>query len=279
MAIAKQFDFLLVGLRDPATDEVLAAGTVETYTAVGTFATGKVAYKTASTTGANWGAAITLDAYGRAQAWGDGQYDMIVKNSAGTVVYTLEGYDGQYSGVSAATKLDAASPTLTSGNLNMSTTGKIVNLATPTAATDGVTKAYADKAGVIASAARRAFDAASGTGPLVTDTSTVAGLSDTAYSSVIDIIGGATERVVGMRLVRPKGSANWIGYAYGIDANTNEFNVVAVNSADPTANITLNGVLVTLIAVTDTDISGSIEFASAVAGRYVAVYAYVLGNS
>jgi len=145
MATARQVEFLLAGVRDPYTNEPLASGTVETYKADGAFSTSKKMYKTNDTTGTNWGASITLDANGRAIAYGGPDtaisdttslYDLIVKDSSGSTVFTIEGADYSYSPESSSDKVDVSGDTMT-GVLNMGN-NKITGLAAGTVSTDAV---------------------------------------------------------------------------------------------------------------------------------------------
>lgn len=84
---AQQFDCLMSGLTDPSTGDPLSGGLVYTYVAGTTI--NKTTWTNASktTTAPN---PITLDAYGRYLAFGDGKYKFVVKTSAGTTLYTWD---------------------------------------------------------------------------------------------------------------------------------------------------------------------------------------------
>jgi hypothetical protein len=83
---ATQFDFLLSGLIDPATNEPLAGGSVEFYAAGTT--TPKNIWTDIEKT--NPFTSRTLDSSGGVQVYGDGIYKLIVKDSLGATVYTWD---------------------------------------------------------------------------------------------------------------------------------------------------------------------------------------------
>lgn len=88
---AQIIDFLLAGYTDQAQDQPLSGGTVEVYLA-GTLNTAYVwddRGKTLPTTTGR--STITLDAYGRAEVYGDGVYKFIIKDSGGATVETIDG--------------------------------------------------------------------------------------------------------------------------------------------------------------------------------------------
>jgi hypothetical protein len=90
MAKAQIIDFLLSGYRTNATDLPLVGGTVEVYAA----GTSNIAYvwddrdKTLPTTTGR--STITLDIYGRAEAYGAGIYKFVIKDFAGAAVETID---------------------------------------------------------------------------------------------------------------------------------------------------------------------------------------------
>jgi len=83
---ALQDSMMLLGYRDPTTDEWLASGTVEFYSA-GTL-NAKNAWEDKDKASAI--TSVTLDSSGQAQVYLDGVYKFIVKNAAGTTRYTLD---------------------------------------------------------------------------------------------------------------------------------------------------------------------------------------------
>jgi hypothetical protein len=83
---AKQFDFLLSGLRDPDDGEPLNGGSVEFYV-VGT-STPKSVWTEADKT--NDYTSYTLDTNGVAELYGDGNYKVVVKDSTGATEYTFD---------------------------------------------------------------------------------------------------------------------------------------------------------------------------------------------
>lgn len=80
MSEAKQVDFLITGLRNPSTDEPLSGGYVWTYEA-GT-ATPKALYIDRDTTGGTHSNPLQLDAFGRAEAFGNDVYKFVVRASS-----------------------------------------------------------------------------------------------------------------------------------------------------------------------------------------------------
>jgi hypothetical protein len=80
MAEAKQVDFLLDGVRHPLTDQPLTGGLVYTYEAgTSTPANLYVARDTVEGEATN---PIILDAFGRAEAFGDGVYKFVIKDAS-----------------------------------------------------------------------------------------------------------------------------------------------------------------------------------------------------
>jgi parallel beta-helix repeat protein len=79
-------DFMLAGVRDPDTDVPLAGGTIEVFEA-GTSNTAYVWDNRAKTLPTTTGrSTITLDAYGRAEVYGDDIYKFVLKDSLGVEV-------------------------------------------------------------------------------------------------------------------------------------------------------------------------------------------------
>lgn len=79
MAVAKQIDFLLAGLRHPLTDEPLAGGKVTTYT--GGTTTPVNLYIARDTEEGNATNPVILDAYGRAEVFGNGVYKFSITDA------------------------------------------------------------------------------------------------------------------------------------------------------------------------------------------------------
>lgn len=79
MANAKQIDFLLAGLRHPLTDEPLAGGKVTTYT--GGTTTPVNLYTSRDTEAGDATNPIILDAYGRAEVFGNGVYKFSITDA------------------------------------------------------------------------------------------------------------------------------------------------------------------------------------------------------
>ena len=83
---AIQSELLLAGFRDPVTDDFLDGGSVEFYSAGTTDP--KNAWPNKDKTSP--ATSVTLGSDGTAQMYFDGVYKFIVKNSAGTIKYTLD---------------------------------------------------------------------------------------------------------------------------------------------------------------------------------------------
>lgn len=118
-ATAVQIDFLMAGMRDPSSDEPLNGGLVYTYY-TGTTASASTwtnAGKTVLQTNP-----IVLDTYGRALAFGDGIYKFIVKNSAGTTLYTWDGVEYKSTATLAS---DTTSPHGSSMSFNAVSIGSL----------------------------------------------------------------------------------------------------------------------------------------------------------
>lgn len=152
-ATGLQVDFLLSGLRDPLTDEPLTGGKVYSY-AAGTL-TAKSLYTdaTLATPAAN---PVILDAYGRAQVFGNGKYKLVIKTSDDVTLLTLDALEYNSLSTLASDTTDPFGSSLTQTNLtvqnltatlsaNLDANGyHINNLATPTANGNPVTKSYFD---------------------------------------------------------------------------------------------------------------------------------------
>lgn len=134
MAEAKQVDFLINGVRDPLTDEPLAGGKVYTYEA-GT-STPAALYIDRDTAEGNATNPVILDAYGRAEVYGNGVYKFVVTDADDVTVIEMDGLE--YYAVAS----DTAIPTLTA-NLNFGG-NKGINLAPGTESGDAVEYAQFD---------------------------------------------------------------------------------------------------------------------------------------
>jgi len=88
MAEAKQVDFLINGVRDPLTDEPLAGGKVYTYEA-GT-STPAALYIDRDTTAGSATNPVILDAYGRAEVFGNGVYKFVVTDADDVTVIEMD---------------------------------------------------------------------------------------------------------------------------------------------------------------------------------------------
>jgi len=88
MAEAKQVDFLINGVRDPLTDEPLAGGKVYTYEA-GT-STPAALYIDRDTAEGNATNPVILDAYGRAEVYGDGVYKFVITDADDVTVIEMD---------------------------------------------------------------------------------------------------------------------------------------------------------------------------------------------
>lgn len=89
---ALQFEVLRNGILHPTTGSPVSAGTVNFYAAGTT--TAKNAWTAKDKTGAITSA--TLDTAGQYQAYGDGEYKLVIKDSAGTTLYTWDNLRIQY---------------------------------------------------------------------------------------------------------------------------------------------------------------------------------------
>ena len=128
MAEAKQVDFLINGVRDPLTDEPLVGGKVYTYEA-GT-STPAALYIDRDTAEGNATNPVILDAYGRAEVYGDGVYKFVVTDADDVTVIEMDGLEYE------AVISDAALAALTA-NLDFNS-HKGVNLIPGTVAGDTV---------------------------------------------------------------------------------------------------------------------------------------------
>ena len=104
---ALQFEILLNGILHPTTGAPLSAGTVNFYAAGTT--TAKTAWTAKDKTGAITSATLGTD--GRYQAYGDGEYKLVIKDSGGTTRYTLDNVRVQYSNYSIVSKVGAYTTT------------------------------------------------------------------------------------------------------------------------------------------------------------------------
>jgi hypothetical protein len=105
MAEAKQVDFLINGVRDPLTDEPLAGGKVYTYEA-GT-STPAALYIDRDTAEGEATNPVILDAYGRAEVYGNGVYKFVVTDADDVTVIEMDNLE-YYAAIS-----DTAIPALT----------------------------------------------------------------------------------------------------------------------------------------------------------------------
>lgn len=128
MAEAKQVDFLINGVRDPLTDEPLAGGKVYTYEA-GTSTPANL-YIDRDTTEGSATNPVILDAYGRAEVFGNGVYKFVVTDADDVTVIEMDNLE-YYAVIS-----DTAIPALTA-NLDFNS-HKGVNLVPGTEAGDTV---------------------------------------------------------------------------------------------------------------------------------------------
>ncbi len=83
---AKQIDFLITGYRNPGTDEPLSGGKVYTYLADTTTESNLYTDRDKSAEAEN---PVELDAYGRAEVYGDEIYKFEMYDSSGTHIETL----------------------------------------------------------------------------------------------------------------------------------------------------------------------------------------------
>lgn len=145
-ATGKQIDFLLDGVHDNSNNQ-LTSGWIYSYSA-GTTNT-KSIYTDAALTVAHSNPA-QLDSYGRLQAWGNGKYKFIIKNSDLATIYTIDGLEYTSVNTLASTTTDPFGTTLTQTNLtvhnltaslaaNLNANGKkIINLASGTISSDAI---------------------------------------------------------------------------------------------------------------------------------------------
>ena len=121
---ATQIDFILAGFSD-ASGNPYSGGKVEVYSAGTTIGKNVWSDKNKTTVLANGsvasGTPITLDTYGKKLCYGDGWYKFIVKNSAGTTLFTLDNIyignrDGSRYDVSDYADLGAAVAAIASAN-------------------------------------------------------------------------------------------------------------------------------------------------------------------
>lgn len=122
---AQIIDFLLAGYRNPSDDTPLAGGTVDV-TLAGTSTTAYVWDDRDKTLPTGTGrSTVTLDAYGKAEVYGDGIYKFVIKDSGGVEVETIDYVEYQSTNASisstrvsgAAIDWDAATDTSTSGKI------------------------------------------------------------------------------------------------------------------------------------------------------------------
>jgi hypothetical protein len=134
MAEAKQVDFLINGVRDPLTDEPLSDGKVYTYEA-GTSTPANL-YVDRDTDEGEATNPVILDAYGRAEVFGNGVYKFVVTDADDVTVIEMDNLE-YYAVIS-----DIAIPALTA---NLDFGGyKGTNMVAGTEAGDGVEYAQFD---------------------------------------------------------------------------------------------------------------------------------------
>lgn len=128
MATAKQVDFLINGVRDPLTDEPLAGGKVLSY-AAGT-STPAALYIDRDTLEGEATNPVILDAYGRAEVYGNGVYKFVITDADDVTVIEMDNLE-YYAVIS-----DTAIPALTA---DLDFNGNIgINLVPGTVAGDTV---------------------------------------------------------------------------------------------------------------------------------------------
>ena len=130
---ALQFELLLNGILHPTTGAPLAAGTVDFYAA------GTTTAKNVWTSKAKAGAAtsVTLGADGTKQIYGDGEYKLVVKDSAGATHYTWDNVRCQYPNFSVVTKTANYTATIDDDVILVNTSGGARTITLPAAATVG----------------------------------------------------------------------------------------------------------------------------------------------
>jgi hypothetical protein len=137
MADAKQVGFLFAGVRHPETDEPLANGAVWTYEEGST--TLSNLYTARDTTEGQHENPLTLDAFGRAEAFGNGVYRFVIRDSdddSGDILYEIDGVE-----LKAQITDDSIGPLTSDLDFNGN---KGINLAAGTAPADAVNKQQLD---------------------------------------------------------------------------------------------------------------------------------------
>lgn len=134
MAEAKQVDFLINGVRDPLTDEPLSDGKVYTYEA-GTSTPANL-YVDRDTDEGEATNPVILDAYGRAEVFGNGVYKFVVTDADDVTVIEMDNLE--YYAVISDTAIPALTADLDFGGY------KGTNMVAGTEAGDGVEYAQFD---------------------------------------------------------------------------------------------------------------------------------------
>ena len=127
---ALQFEILLNGILHPTTGAPLSAGVV-TFFAAGT-TTAKNAWTAKNKTGAITSA--TLDTAGQYQAYGDGEYKLVIKDSGGTTRYTIDNVRVQHPNYALVSKSAAYTGTPDDDFILVDTSGGNVTIKFETAA-------------------------------------------------------------------------------------------------------------------------------------------------
>ncbi len=127
---ALQFEILLNGILHPTTGSPLSAGVV-TFFAAGT-TTAKNAWTAKDKTGAITSATLGTD--GRYQAYGDGEYKLVIKDSGGTTRYTIDNMRVQYPNYAIISKSATYEVTPDDDFVLVDTTGGNVTITFETAA-------------------------------------------------------------------------------------------------------------------------------------------------
>ena len=127
---ALQFEILLNGILHPTTGSPLSAGTVNFYAAGTT--TAKNAWTAKDKTGAITSATLGTD--GRYQAYGDGEYKLVIKDSGGTTRYTIDNMRVQHPNYALVSKSAAYTGTPDDDFILVDTSGGNVTIKFETAA-------------------------------------------------------------------------------------------------------------------------------------------------